>query len=123
MRKAPSYTIRLTSASDTNTVTIRSLLTHAQPALLRMADPRYGGWSGGYVALGEWKEVRWATSFAKRTRVFEVPCWEVESPTASAVISLWTWGDVLEGYSTWGQVATSKDSWATLLRNPTPGPR
>jgi hypothetical protein len=123
VRKKPVYAIRLTSGSDTDTATIRRLLESAQPALLRMADSRYGGWTGGYVALGEWKEQRWANSFAKRTRVFDVPCWEVESPTASAVISLWTWGDVLANYSTWGQVRTSKDSWATLLRNPTPGPR
>jgi hypothetical protein len=123
MRKEPSYTIRLTTNDDSDTETIRTMLEQAQPALLRMAEARYGGWSGGYVAMGAWKEQRWSATFAKRTRVFEIPCWEVESPTAGAVISLWHWSDVLESYSTWGQVRTSKDSWATLLRNPTPGPR
>jgi hypothetical protein len=123
MRKEPAYTIRLTTGSDTDTETIRTMLEQAQPALLRMAEARYGGWSGGYVALGAWKEQRWTNQFDKRTRVFEIPCWEVESPTAGAVISLWHWSDVLESYTTWDQVRTSKDSWATLLRNPTPGPR
>jgi hypothetical protein len=123
VRHKPTYAIRLTSASDADTATIRAMLERAQPALLRLAEPRYGGWTGGYVALGEWKEQRWADTFSKRTRVFDVPCWEVESPTAGAVISLWTWGDVSANYAKWDNVRTSKDSWATLLRNPTPGPR
>lgn len=120
VRKAPSYSIGLTHPGDTETATIRRLLETANPALLRMSDARYGGWTGGYIATGAWKEKRWANSFAKRTRVFELPVVEVQSPSASAVISLWNWSDVKSLYSTWGAVRAGKPNWAELLRNPTP---